>query len=260
MLTFGAGDPALTFRSLVMGTVLTVFSSVISILYLFKPVEVVVSSVFLILIAFVWGTAWARLTSGPARLSGTRFAFLQGPFRFLNFGQLFGIKEHTVAVLLASCSNNSASGIETIGIKKLFYDRSPDALSTVMGLFSVSLCGFVLAGVFRTTTIYPSDCVYWSTLPMVSLLQALHFDLSGASENKKRVTFFGKALAVSSLYELLPAYIAPVLNGVSAICWSSPAIKNDGAKATVTHLFGGANSNEVSPPSRRKDSACLPLD
>ena len=185
-----------------MGTVLTVLSSVISILYLFKPVQVTVSSVFLILIAFVWGQAWAHLTPSPARLSGTRFAFLQGPFRFLNFGQPFGIKEHTVAVLLASCSNNSASGIETIAIEKLFYNRSPDALTTVMGLFAVSLCGFVLAGVFRTTTIYPSDCVYWSTLPMVSLLQALHFDLSGASENKKRVTFFGKALVVSSLYTL----------------------------------------------------------
>lgn len=40
-------DPALTFRSLVLGTVFTALSSVITILYVFKPVQVSVSAVFL---------------------------------------------------------------------------------------------------------------------------------------------------------------------------------------------------------------------
>lgn len=41
------GDPALTFRSIVLGTVFTALSSVITILYVFKPYQVQVSAVFL---------------------------------------------------------------------------------------------------------------------------------------------------------------------------------------------------------------------
>lgn len=41
------GDPALTFRSLVLGTVFTALSSVITMLYVFKPTQMQVSAVFL---------------------------------------------------------------------------------------------------------------------------------------------------------------------------------------------------------------------
>lgn len=41
------GDPALTFRSLVLGTIFTALSSVITMLYVFKPVQMQVSAVFL---------------------------------------------------------------------------------------------------------------------------------------------------------------------------------------------------------------------
>lgn len=41
------GDPALTFRSIVLGTVFTALSSVITMLYVFKPYQVQVSATFL---------------------------------------------------------------------------------------------------------------------------------------------------------------------------------------------------------------------
>ena len=41
------GDPALTFRSLILGTVFTALSSVITMLYVFKPTQMQVSAVFL---------------------------------------------------------------------------------------------------------------------------------------------------------------------------------------------------------------------
>lgn len=41
------GDPALTFRSFVLGTIFTALSSVITMLYVFKPTQMQVSAVFL---------------------------------------------------------------------------------------------------------------------------------------------------------------------------------------------------------------------
>jgi hypothetical protein len=41
------GDPSLTFRSIILGTIFTALSSVITMLYTFKPVQVQVSAVFL---------------------------------------------------------------------------------------------------------------------------------------------------------------------------------------------------------------------
>jgi hypothetical protein len=41
------GDPAFTFRSVLLGTAFTALSSVITMLYVFKPVQMQVSAVFI---------------------------------------------------------------------------------------------------------------------------------------------------------------------------------------------------------------------
>ena len=41
------GDPAFTFRSILLGTVFTALSSVITMMYVFKPVQMQVSAVFI---------------------------------------------------------------------------------------------------------------------------------------------------------------------------------------------------------------------
>ncbi|KAI5361396.1 Putative oligopeptide transporter, OPT superfamily [Septoria linicola] len=61
------GDTALTFRSIVLGTSFTAFSSVVTMLYVFKPVQVSVSAVFLQLLVFIFGEAWALCTPRPDR-------------------------------------------------------------------------------------------------------------------------------------------------------------------------------------------------
>lgn len=97
-----------------------------------------------------------------------------------------------------------------------------------------------LVGLLRPLTVYPSEMVYWSNLPTVSIFQALHFDVKG---NSKRVKVFWMAFWIMFVYEIFPAYIFPLLNGVSIICLatqSSPA----GAVDVITNLFGGSDGNE----------------
>ena len=69
---------------------------------------------------------------------------------------------------------------------------------------------------------------------------ALHFD---TSSNHKRVRLFWIAFAGMFVYEIIPSYIFPLLNGVSIFCLASqgtsPIVQD-----VFTNIFGGADGNE----------------
>ncbi|KAF7588561.1 hypothetical protein BBP40_005516 [Aspergillus hancockii] len=231
------GDPSLTFRSIVLGSIFTALSSVITMLYVFKPYQAQVSAVFLQLLVYVFGEAWALLTPHPARFKSK---WVQAVLRFLNFGQRFTIKEHVVAALIASSGNNGLSGVEIYAVERLFYNKSVTAAAAVLGTFSISLCGFVLAGILRPLIVYPAEMVYWSTLPQVVLYQSLHFDRKA---NKDRLTKFGWAMLFAAVWELFPAYIMTWFSGISIFCLASMHAPQH-IRTVFTTVFGGASSNE----------------
>jgi hypothetical protein len=104
------GDDALTFRSFVLGTVLAALGAALSQvwrflntyiytfphplcqIYLFKPVQVGVSAVFLLLIIYTFGNAWATCLPKRTLVEGTRFEILAPIFGFINPGA-FTLKE-----------------------------------------------------------------------------------------------------------------------------------------------------------------------
>ncbi|KAI1474854.1 putative OPT peptide transporter Mtd1 [Daldinia eschscholtzii] len=231
------GDPALTFRSIVLGTIFTALSSVITMLYIFKPFLVQVSAVFIQLLVFIFGEAWALATPRPERFKSK---WVQKVLRFLNFGQPFGIKEHVVASLIASSGNNGLSGVEVYAVERLFYDRAVSASTAILATFSMSLCGFVLAGVLRPLIVYPAEMVYWLTLPQVVLFQNLHFDRVA---NRGRLIKFGWALAFAAVWEIFPAYIIPWFSGISIFCLASLGAP-ESTRTVFSTIFGGASSNE----------------
>ncbi|OTB05950.1 hypothetical protein M426DRAFT_121631 [Hypoxylon sp. CI-4A] len=231
------GDPSFTFRSVVLGTIFTALSSVITMLYIFKPFQVQVSTIFIQLLVFVFGEAWALFTPRPDRFKSK---WVQSTLRFVNSGQPFGIKEHVVASLVASSGNNGLSGVEVYAVERLFYNRSVSASTAVLATFSISLCGFVLAGVLRPLIVYPAEMVYWLTLPQVVLYQNLHFDRVA---NRGRLIKFGWALAFAAVWEIFPAYIIPWFSGISIFCLASLGAPKS-TRTIFSTIFGGASSNE----------------
>lgn len=250
------GDPALTFRSVFLGTIFTALSSVITMLYVFKPTSMQVSAVFLQrelghalfaipdianwspkVLVFVFGEAWALATPRHDRF---KWKWLQATLRFLNSGQPFGIKEHVVAALIASSGNNGLSGVEIYAVERLFYNKSVTAATALLATFSISLCGFVFAGILRPLIVYPAEMVYWSTLPQVVLYQNLHFDRIA---NKSRLTKFGWALGIAAVWEVFPAYIVTWFGGISVFCLASMNAPTQ-TRNMFSTIFGGASSNE----------------
>jgi hypothetical protein len=71
-------------------------------------------------------------------------------------------------------------------------------------------------------------------------MSGLHFDTTG---NEKRVRLFWIAFAAMFIYEIIPSYIFPLLNGFSIFCLASqhasPSVQN-----VFTNIFGGADANE----------------
>ncbi|TPX15929.1 uncharacterized protein E0L32_000263 [Thyridium curvatum] len=231
------GDPSLTFRSIFLGSVFTALSSVITMLYIFKPFQIQVSAVFIQLLVFIFGEAWYLLTPSPDRF---KWKWVKAILRFLNFGQKFGIKEHVVAALIASSGNNGLSGVEIYAVERLFYNKAVAASTAVLATFSIGLCGFVLAGILRPLIVYPAEMVYWSTLPQVVLYQNLHFD---TRQNRDRLIKFAWAVGIAAVWEFFPAYIMPWLGGISLFCLASMNAPSN-TRTIMSKIFGGASSNE----------------
>lgn len=191
----------------------------------------------ILVLVYIFGEAWAIFTPRPDRF---KQRWVQKTLSFLNFGQPFGIKEHVVASLIASSGNNGLSGVEVYAAERLFYDRSVSASTAVLATFSISLCGFVVAGVLRPLIVYPAEMVYWSTLPQVVLFQNLHFDVRA---NRGRLVKFGWALALAAIWEFFPSYIITWFGGLSIVCLASMNAPKH-TRTVLSTIFGGASSNE----------------
>lgn len=60
---------------------------------------------------------------------------------------------------------------------------------------------------------------------------------------KQGFRLFGYTFGASFLYEVIPAYLSPVLTGVNVFCLSTQKAVRD-VRVTITNVFGGASGNE----------------
>ncbi|TBU24794.1 oligopeptide transporter [Dichomitus squalens] len=233
------GDPAITFRSIVIGTIFAGLGAALYQIYLFKPVQVTVSTVFLLLIIWSVGIFWAKYFPKASWVEGTRFAWLAPTLRFINPGE-FRIKEHVIASLVASTAAGGSSAVNNFAVQRLYYGTNVQALTAILATFSTACFGYGLVGLLRPLTVYPSEMVYWSNLPAVNIFQSLHFD---SATNHQRLKVFWSAFTGMFIWEIFPAYIFPLLNGINIICLATQHVPS-AAQDVVTNLFGGTDGNE----------------
>ncbi|KAI6040850.1 OPT oligopeptide transporter protein-domain-containing protein, partial [Pisolithus marmoratus] len=233
------GDPALTFRSLLIGTVFACLGAALCQIYEFKPVQVSVSTVFLLLLIYSWGLAWAKFIPRRSSVEGTRFEKLGPILEFLNPSE-FKIKEHVIATLVASTAASGNTAVLNFAVQRLYYNTDVKAITAVLATFSTSCFGYGLCGLLRPLTVYPSEMVYWMNLPTVTIFQSLHFDTAA---NHKRMRLFWLAFAGMFIWEIIPSYIFPLLNGISIFCLASQHAKPS-IQDIFTNIFGGIDGNE----------------
>lgn len=157
--------------------------------------------------------------------------------RVLNPGP-FGIKEHVVATILGVSSSNGSAATDVLVTIKLFYGAHITPLMAVFGIFSISILGVGLVGVLRPLIVYPSEAVYYYTLPMVAIFQMLHYEEKG-HRARHFCYFFGATI----IWEPIAAYICPWLNGMSIFCLASMKAPMR-IRKHIARIFGGASANQ----------------
>ncbi|KAI0648419.1 oligopeptide transporter [Trametes meyenii] len=233
------GDPSITFRSLLLGTIFAGLGAALCQIYLFKPVQVSVSTVFLLLLIYSVGLAWSKYLPRAEWVEGTRFARLAPVLHFINPGE-FGLKEHVIAALVASTASGGSAAVMNFAVQRLYYSTNVEATTAVLATFSTACFGYGLVGLLRPLTVYPSEMVYWGNLPTVSIFQSLHFN---TEDNHKRLKVFWSAFTGMFIWEIFPSYIFPLLNGVNVICLATQRAPS-AAQDVITNLFGGTDGNE----------------
>ncbi|KZV70159.1 OPT superfamily oligopeptide transporter [Peniophora sp. CONT] len=220
-------DPSLspwTFRAFVLGIGLSAFGGVLAEIYYFKPQTVVVSTMFLGIVAYVLGIFMEFVI--PTR----------GIFRYLNPGP-FNKKENAFIVIMASAAANSALGTEVLAVQRLYYNTTLNPATSIFLLFSSQLLGYGLAGLLRNVLLYPSKMLYPTILPLTSMLDA--FFAKGAEQtNKKKLRLFYWVFVAIFFWEILPEWMFPLLTGISVFCLANPS------STDFTRIFGGSNGNE----------------
>ncbi|WOO80304.1 Oligopeptide transporter 5 [Vanrija pseudolonga] len=237
-------DQALTVRSMVLGTAVAAFQATMNQIYLFKPTNVTISGTFIVLIIWFLGRLWAFALPRGDRLLAKRGPDAPRPWWvsalvLLNPGP-FTLKEHAVAAITASSASNGAASISVFTVQKLFYNTGLNAATVILSTLSIGLFGYGLTGILRPMTVWHVESVYWTNIPLVKILQALHWD---DLHDSKPLRWFWYCFSGMTVYEFLPAYIMPWLNSVSVPCLAAMHTKGSRG-AILNNIFGGSLNNQ----------------
>jgi OPT family small oligopeptide transporter len=186
---------------------------------MFKPVGVPLSSVFLLIVAYVFCTAWYRLLPKGGWLN-------PAPFNY---------KEHACIYIMVSSANTSAYGTYILSAQQLYFTSAPGPAGSIFLLIATQLVGYGIAGQLRPYLVYPANMIWPQSLPTISVLKTFNID---KDEAKYRTKFFFIVFAAIFVYEFIPQYMFPLLSGFSIVCLASRGSK------TVQNLFGGTAINE----------------
>lgn len=171
------------------------------------------------MIAYFLGNGWAKILPRGDKLEARwRSGGGQGalPFyvkvaKLLNNGP-WSLKEHAICSITATSASNAAITIQVFAAQDLFYGMPLRPAQVILSVISIGLFGYGLAGLMRPIAVWHTEAVYWSTLPTVKSLQALHWQ---DVKNSKPLRVFWYAFGGMALYEILPAYVFPWLNSIS---------------------------------------------
>ncbi|EMD91812.1 hypothetical protein COCC4DRAFT_160685 [Bipolaris maydis ATCC 48331] len=233
-------EPALTFRSIFLATILSAFQA-------FKPTLVTIQGTFIVLMAYFLGKAWAKFLPRGDRLEakwraegGVGLAPLYIRITsFFNHGD-WNIKEHGITSITATSASIAAPSSQVFAAQEIFYSLPLSPVTVICSTISIGLFGYGICGFMRPICVWHVDSVYWSSLPTVKVLQGLHWQ---SVKNSKPLRWFWIAFSCMFVYEFFPAYIFPWLNSVSIPCLA--AMHATGSKAAIlTNIFGGASNNE----------------
>lgn len=160
---------------------------------MFKPQVVFLHTVFVAVISYVLGAFMAAVLPSKGRIG-----------RVLNPGP-FNKKEHVAICIMTAAAGAPPEAMTVLAVQKLFYNMNPSVVVGIFLVMSTQMLGYGVAGLLRSTLVYPSKMLYPINIPTASLLENLH--LKGPA-TKKKLNVFYIGFAVLFVWQTLPQYIS----------------------------------------------------
>ncbi|EXA46879.1 hypothetical protein FOVG_04175 [Fusarium oxysporum f. sp. pisi HDV247] len=240
------GDPSMpcsTIRAWFVGLIFSCAVSFINSFFEIRQPMIGVNTVVPQLLAYPFGKFLEKtLPDVGVTVFGVRHSLNPGPFNK---------KEHMLITIMSSISMGTPYTNYIVWIQYLpFYFNQPYAISIgyqlLLGLSS-KFIGYGLAGICRRFLVYPSYCLWPTTLVCIALNTALHDEadmpVPGPFKkiwNTSRFKFFSIAFGAMFAYFWLPNYLFAGLTWFSWMTWISP---NNRDLATITGGHTGLGLN-----------------
>ncbi|XLT26617.1 hypothetical protein HN873_057909 [Arachis hypogaea] len=211
-ITDDPNQPALTFRTWVLGILSCVVLSFVNQFFSYRDNPLSVGSMSAQIVAFPLGKFMAATL--PTKLihipmTNWHFTLNPGPFT---------LKEHALITIFASSGASGVYAIGIINIVKAFYHRSIHPLAAFMLAISTQMLGYGWAGVFRRYLV-ESPYMWWpSNLVQVSLFRAFHEKEKRPKGGLTRLQFFLMIFAASFAYYAIPGYLFQAISTISIVC------------------------------------------
>lgn len=191
------GDPALTLRACLLGASLNVLNNTMNALFSVKPTGASITDIFNMLILYAFGNLWAKTLPDPNYFTNST---LKKVFAVINPSKTFGIKEHVFALLLTSVGYLGGYAVSPLIVCKLFFNTHLSGIVIFIGVLSLCTLGIGLVGLLAPAIVYPSEMVYWTVVPTIHAIQALHYS---KDDNRRRLRIFSLFLGGAFLWEIV---------------------------------------------------------
>jgi hypothetical protein len=98
--------------------------------------------------------------------------------------------------------------MQILAVQKLFYNMNPHPVIGILLVISTQMLGYGVAGLLRSTLVYPSKMLYPVNIPVASLLENLHRE---RAVTKKKMKVFYICFIALFVWQAFPQYISELL-------------------------------------------------
>jgi OPT family small oligopeptide transporter len=214
--------PIMTFRALLISTILVIISSCCAQFYFFRVNQVVIDSMSHIVLSYFMGIFLEKV-----------------PLKILNPGP-FNQKEHTLIVMIGSVGVWFPYSNVILVLQRLYLNQDSENEKglnigfgySILFMLSAEMMGFGLGGLFEKYLVYPAEMWWPSNLVGANLILTFHGAIT-RKITRLRMKMFMAVLGLGIVYTILPQIFSPLLRSVSLLC-----LLGGGLKQTSTSNFG----------------------
>ncbi|KAJ3323512.1 hypothetical protein HDV06_001789 [Boothiomyces sp. JEL0866] len=209
--------PSLTLRVLVLGSLWCIFLGVVNSILAFRTTPFEIPAFLATLLSYPMGIFMAKF------LPNYKFRIANYEYQ-LNPGS-FGMKEHVLITIIASCGGGIAYGIDNVVTQRstmFMGNTSITFLESLGWVMTTQFLGFGIAGLARRFLVKPQAMVWPGILSTVALFVGFHTSHENDETSVyklSRFNFFWIAFALSFAYAWIPQYFMVALQSFNIFCF-----------------------------------------